>query len=162
VFSGSFAPQTGGVPGLFLATNGGLSPYLLRGEMSPGGGRLAAFGRAPSLNASDELACSATVIGGTAQSAILIAPPTVLAPPALAQAEARPRRHRARRGVLRPRRPAARGRAHPRAPVHALARGGRRRRHGGGAVQARTERRALPVGSGPLLHHARSVGHTTD
>ena len=83
VFSGSFAPQTGGVPGLFLAANGGLSPYLLRGEMSPGGGRLAAFGRAPSLNASDELACSATVIGGTAQSAILVASPTVLAPRAV-------------------------------------------------------------------------------
>jgi len=83
VFSGSFAPQTGGVPGLFLAANGGLSPYLLRGEMSPGGGRLAAFGRAASLNASDELACSATVIGGTAQSAILVASPTVLAPRAV-------------------------------------------------------------------------------
>ena len=52
VFSGSFAPQSGGVPGLFLAANGGLSPYLLRGEMSPVGGRLAALGRAPSLNAS--------------------------------------------------------------------------------------------------------------
>jgi len=52
--------------------------------MGPGGGRLAAFGRAPSLNASDELACSATVIGGTAQSAILIASPTVLAPRAVA------------------------------------------------------------------------------
>ena len=83
VFSGSFAPQTGGVPGLFLAANGGLSPYLLRGEMSPGGGRLAAFGGAPSLNASDELACSATVIGGTARSAILVASPTVLAPRAV-------------------------------------------------------------------------------
>jgi len=51
--------------------------------MSPGSGRLAAFGRAPSLNASDELACSATVIGGTARSAILIASPTVLAPRAV-------------------------------------------------------------------------------
>src|SRR5207244_4812238 len=58
VFSGSFAPLSGGVPGLFLAANVGLSLYLiylLRGEMGPGGGR------APSLNASDELACSATV-----------------------------------------------------------------------------------------------------
>ena len=83
VFSGSFDPLSGGGPGLFLAANGGLSPYLLRGEMSPGGGRLAAFGRAASLNASDELACSATVIGGTAQSAILVASPTVLAPRAV-------------------------------------------------------------------------------
>jgi len=83
VFRGSFLPLTGGTSGLFLARDGALAPYLLRSEVSPIGGRFAAFGAGQSFNARDELAFSATVAGGKARSAIFVASPTVLTPRAL-------------------------------------------------------------------------------
>ena len=83
VFRGSFLPLSGGTSGLFLAADGGLSPYLLRSETSPLGGSFAAFGAALSFNAHDELAFSATLTGGNARSVIVMASPTVLTPRAL-------------------------------------------------------------------------------
>ncbi len=84
VFRGSFLLLTGGTSGLYLAHDGTLEPYLLRSEVSPIGGRFAAFGAGTSFNVHDELSFSATVTGGKARSALFIATPTQLVSRALA------------------------------------------------------------------------------
>jgi hypothetical protein len=80
LFRGSFDPTTGGTPGLFLHDDGGIEPYVLRGEVSPVGGTITAFGAQTSLNAQDEVAFTATVSGGTAQNVLVLASPAKLVP----------------------------------------------------------------------------------
>jgi hypothetical protein len=53
-------------------------PYVLRGELTPLGGRFTAFGSQASLNVHDELAFVGTLSGGKARSGIFIASPSTL------------------------------------------------------------------------------------
>jgi hypothetical protein len=78
VFRGTFNPFSGGASGLFLASDGGLVPYLLRGELAPIGGRFGSLGSGIVLNADDDIAFTAQLSGGSARSAIFVASPTKL------------------------------------------------------------------------------------
>jgi hypothetical protein len=77
-FRASFQPGTGGTSGFFLASADGIAPYMLRGELTPLGGRFSAFGAQAALNAHDELAFTGSVSSGSARSAIFIASPASL------------------------------------------------------------------------------------
>ena len=77
-FRASFQPGTGGTSGFFLASADGISPYVLRNELTSLGGRFSAFGAQAALNAHDELAFTGTVSSGNARSAIFIASPASL------------------------------------------------------------------------------------
>src|SRR6185369_10470595 len=68
----------GGTSGFFLASADGIAPYMLRGELTPLGGRFSAFGAQAALNAHDELAFTGSVSSGSARSAIFIASPASL------------------------------------------------------------------------------------
>jgi hypothetical protein len=109
VFRGSFQPLTGGTPGLFLAGDGELTPYVLRGEVSPLGGTLSGFALQPSLNAHDEAAFIGSISSGKARSAVLVASPTtlVLRRLALRLSDGRGRDRLALRLVLTPGSPTA-------------------------------------------------------
>ncbi len=77
----TFLPVTGGVPGVYLAAGGPLQPFLRIGEGGGDGvgGKVTGINKTFALNASDEMALLATVGGGTAGSAVLLAAPSTLA-----------------------------------------------------------------------------------
>jgi hypothetical protein len=76
----SFLPLTGGVPGLFLASVGPLQPFLRIGEGGGDGvdGRITGINQNFAFNSLDQTAFLATIGGGKARSAILIATPAQL------------------------------------------------------------------------------------
>jgi hypothetical protein len=71
----SFLPLTGGVPGLFLASVGPLQPFLRIGEGGGDGvdGRITGINQNLAFNSLDQTAFLATIGGGKARSAILMA-----------------------------------------------------------------------------------------
>jgi hypothetical protein len=82
-FRASFVPSVGGVPGLYFHDGKRLHPHVLRGDRTPLGGSFASFGAFIALNASDELAFSATVSQGRARRGIFLASPATLIAEAL-------------------------------------------------------------------------------
>jgi hypothetical protein len=76
----SFLPLSGGVPGLFLASGGPLQPVLRIGEGGGDGvdGRITGINQNLAFNTLDQTAFLATIGGGKARSAILLAAPAKL------------------------------------------------------------------------------------
>jgi len=82
-YRASFAPSTGAVTGVYLATDGAPAPYLQVGESAGPEvkGKLTGINQNFTSNAGDEIAFVATVSGGTARSAILLASRAALVSP---------------------------------------------------------------------------------
>jgi hypothetical protein len=88
-----FDPLTGGVPGIFVAGQGGRVRSFLRiGENGAAGinGRIVSVNQNVSLNASDHLAFLASIGGGKALSAIFLASPASGRVPGLGFRRAKP------------------------------------------------------------------------
>jgi hypothetical protein len=101
VFRASFQRASGGTPGLFLATEAGVVPYVLVGENTPLGGQFVAFRKSAAINAHDDVAFVASVGIGRARQGLFLATPTAFRARALALRLRRRRGHDHARFALR-------------------------------------------------------------
>jgi hypothetical protein len=75
------ATLTTGPSGLFVIGENGSRPVVTTNETTPIEGRFSAFGARVSINTSDDIAFTASVTGGSARNALLVASPTTLLAP---------------------------------------------------------------------------------